>query len=534
VVDTVHSLLELRARSQPATPFVRCGAQWTTFADMADRANHVAAGMTELDVAPGDRVAVLLPNRQEFLDVFFGCSRFGAVVVPLNIYLKGEFLRHQLAHSGATVLVTDAAGITAAAPVLSDTAVRHIVAVDGDCGTPHADCTTGEGVDVVGFHTLLGAAGRRPEPVTDESHPAAILYTSGTTGPAKGCVVSHGYLARIATVVVEQQLVVASDRVYTSLPLFHMAALARLMNALAAPASVVYEAQFSASRYLEGARSEGATVLFGVGPMAVALLAQSPREDDAQNGFRLATFTPMTAEAKQQFEQRFATPVVCESFGQTECAQITATSPNGPSRSGTMGRALPHLEVRLHDEHDQPVAAGEVGEIVVRPRLPHSMFSGYWNDPAGTTSAWRNLWHHTGDLARVDTDGFFTYVDRKKDALRRRGENVSSQELESAIRTHPAVKDAAVVAEPSALGDDDIHAYLVCHNGQRVEPAEFFDFLRGAVPYFAVPRYVTVIDQMPVTATGKIIKHTLRTRGAGPHTWDFDQLGLVVARHERR
>jgi crotonobetaine/carnitine-CoA ligase len=190
--------------------------------------------------------------------------------------------------------------------------------------------------------------------------------------------------------------------------------------------------------------------------------------------------------------------------------------------------------VRLVDDDDRDVLVGAVGEIVIRPREPDRMFMGYWNQPEATLAAFRNLWHHTGDSGKADEDGFITFVDRKKDALRRRGENVSSMEVEAALLGLPAVERAAVCAVPSELTEDDIKACVVLRAGATLTPQEFFDFARATLPYFAVPRYVEVLEALPQNAMGRIMKHVLRERGVTDATWDLDALGLVIARDERR
>lgn len=532
--ETFVDLLRARAGDRGPDRYLLCGDSWLSYGDVAELAAGVAGGLFEAGVRPGDRIAVLLPNRQELLESFFGIAWAGGTFVPLNAYLKGEFLRHQLADSGATVLITDRPGLRAARPVLASADVRHVFVVDSPADRPAEAADDLESDGAIPFVTLHDAAPRAQSHHASPSDIAAIMYTSGTTGPAKGCTVSYGYFTTIGGVMVGEELVVPGDRIFTAMPLFHLAALGRVLNALVAPASMVIEPRFSAGTHLKRAREVGATVLFGVGPMAEALLAQPRRADDAELGLRLATFTPMTPASSAAFTERFGVQVISETYGQTECAPSCTTPVRGPRRAGTVGRAAPHLIVEVHDESDRPVAPGEVGEIVVRSKVPFGMFSGYWNNGAATAETWRNLWHHTGDLARVDEDGFLTFVDRMKDALRRRGENVSSQELEKAIVTHPAIEQAAVVGAPSPLGEDDIHAHVVCGPGEVLDPGDFFTFLVASVPYFALPRYVTVRSELPVTATGRVQKHRLRDLGITENTWDYEELGMAVAPGDRR
>jgi carnitine-CoA ligase len=206
----------------------------------------------------------------------------------------------------------------------------------------------------------------------------------------------------------------------------------------------------------------------------------------------------------------------------------------GEGKRHTAGRPTSNFEVRLVDDDDRVVPTGEVGEIVVRPREQDVMFLGYWNRADATVAASRNLWHHTGDSGRADEDGFITFVDRKKDALRRRGENVSSMEVEAVIMRQPAVERAAVHAVPSELTEDDIKVCLTLRDGATLSPGEIFEFCKANLPYFAVPRYVEVVATLPLNAMGRIMKHVLRKRGLTPDTWDLEALGFVIGRDERR
>jgi crotonobetaine/carnitine-CoA ligase len=226
--------------------------------------------------------------------------------------------------------------------------------------------------------------------------------------------------------------------------------------------------------------------------------------------------------------------VLSEAYGQTECFPVTMAPATLDRVRGTLGPPTEHFEVGLLDDEDNEVGAGEVGEICVRPRHPQVMFSGYWNRPEESLASWRNLWHHTGDLARRDADGSLRFVDRKKDAVRRRGENVSSLELEAAIRRHPGIKDVAVCAARASLGEDDIRATVVAVPGAVLEPTELFAFFTSSLPYFAIPRYVEVVPQLPVNALGRVMKHVIRDREFSADGWDFESLGFAVSHAERR
>jgi crotonobetaine/carnitine-CoA ligase len=344
----------------------------------------------------------------------------------------------------------------------------------------------------------------------------------------------NGYYIALGRAFGQAEWMIPGDRAYTSYPLFHTSGQAvALMSALVNDASIAYAAEFHASTFIREAADEQATMVWGVGPMGMAILAQPPSADDRKCPLRLAVWLPMGADEQAEFEKRFATPVVSESFGQTECIPATI-SPLHHRVPGTAGKPMPYLEIQTVDDDDSPVPVGEAGEIVIRPKESGVMFQGYWRNPEATVHAFRNLWHHTGDLGRFDEDGVLHFVDRKKDALRRRGENVASFELEAAIAVHPDIARVAITSVGSPLGEDDIKASIVCHPGREVTPDGLFQFFKQNLPYYAIPRYVELRDSLPTNALNRIMKFVLRDEGIPDGAWDFEALGLAVGRDERR
>jgi crotonobetaine/carnitine-CoA ligase len=529
VERVVSAILRARAARCPDEPLVKCGGDWLTVADVDRIADRTAGGLAALGLGKGDRVAVIAESRQEYVELFFACARLGVVQVPLNTFLKGEFLRYQLVDSGAACVIVDEPGFRRVAPLLGRTGIRRVVLLDPDPGD----------VEVPGEVTVSAYAdldGDVPEVAVRPGDPFAIVYTSGTTGPSKGCVLSNGYYTAVPPVLRDNGWITDGERVFTAFQFFHASAQTVMMQALMVPgASVCFEKWFAASTFLDRAQEEGATLLWCLGPMGMALLNQPPRPDDASRDFRLAIMPAMPAPFQERFEARFGTTVCAELYGQTEVLGITLSPIGGPRNRRSLGRPGPHLEVRLVDDDDIEVGVGEVGEIVVRSRIPYGMYSGYWGKPEATVEAWRNLWHHTGDYARADESGFITFLDRKKDSLRRRGENISSFELEAAIAAHPDVAQVAVCGVPSPLGEDDIKACLVWTGAEPPEPGKLFAFFTETLPYYAVPRYVEIRDTLPVTeASGRVRKNVLREEGVTPGTWDLEQLGFSIARSDRR
>jgi len=539
---TVDGVFRERLAAEPDAEFVKCGSQWLTFAQLDDRTDRLAAGLASLGVGRGTMIATILPNRIETVEILLAVAKLGAVQVPLNYWLKGEFLAYQLDDCGASLLIADGPGYAAARDLLSATGITRTLMVD-DLPVPDntvpdntvPDNTvpdnTGAAPDsVTPYDALFGQRGTF-EPVSEASDLVAVMYTSGTTAEAKGCMLSSGYYVSVGRAYGQREWCVPGDRMFTGFPMFHTSGqLVAFMSALVNGASISIAPQFHASTFLSDAAADGATMLVGVGVMGNLLLAQPPGETDGAHRFRLAVWVPMAEAEQRQFEERFGTPVMSEGYGQTECVPITVTKPDGPRFRSTSGMVSPLLDLAIVDEADREVPLGEAGEIVVRPKVPNAMYSGYWRKPEITTATWSNLWHHTGDFGKLDSSGFVTFVDRKKDVLRRRGENVSALALETLIRTHPAVADVAVSPVPGPFGDDDIKASIVLADGAAVEPAEFFEFVRERVAYFAVPRYVDIRTALPVNALSRVMKHVLRDEGVTDSMWDLDKLGLVATR----
>jgi crotonobetaine/carnitine-CoA ligase len=525
----IGDLLRWWADHDPGRRFVSCGGPWLSFGDVNERSDRLAAGLHEFGVDRGERVAVIAQNRLEYVLTVFACAKLGAVLVPLNTFLRGEFLRHQLGDSRAATLIADGPGLREAAALAGSLPdLRRAVALD-------EEDASGLPVEVVPFTKLEASTGAVPRVELRPSDLISIIYTSGTTGLPKGCMMSHGYYLAIPKPYYDNGWYSGDDTILTPFPLFHTSGQGiTLMAGLTEGAALAFEPEFHAGSFIARAREVGATVLWGVGAMGMAVLGQPAGAGDRDHGVRLAMWVPMAPAMQAAFEERFAIPVISEGYGQTECTPVTMNHLTGERKRDTAGRPTASYEVRLVDDDDRQVPAGEVGEIVVRPREPDVMFLGYWNQPEASLSTFRNLWHHTGDYGRADADGFLSFVDRKQDALRRRGENVSSMELEAALMRHSSVERAAVHAVPSKLTEDDIKACLTLRPGASLTPKEIFEFSRDNLPYFAIPRYVEVCDELPLNAMGRVMKHVLRDRGITAQTWDLDALGLSVARADRR
>ncbi len=529
---TIGTLLHTVASEAPERPFLRCGDSTATYAEMAMLTDRVGAGLAAHGVGKDAKLAILSANRAEFAALYLSCGRAGVIQVPLNAFLKGEFLRYQLEHSTATAIALDHAGFESVAPLLPLLPGLQTIICFDDLTLEHS----AGGRTLVSYADLATSAESFRPPTLTEDDVASLLYTSGTTGLPKGCVVPHGYALRFARHWARQMELTADDVQYGLYPLFHAGGqLAAMLSPLIVGCSAVIETEFSAQQLLPRAIEWGATVVAGVGAHALMLLAQPPTDLDHRHRIRLFYGAPLRPDTRADLAARLGITVTAQQYGQTECCPVTYSPYTEESTNpSSCGRPAPDLDVAVVDEDDRPVPAGAIGEIMARARGPHAMFAGYWRDPDATARAFRGGWYHTGDAGLIADDGTLTFVDRKKNVIRRRGENISSVELEAAILGCPGVADVTVFPIASDLVEDEVMATIVLAEGCDATPGDLFAYFKGNVPYFAIPRYVDVVDSLPRNAMNRVMKHVLQERGVTAATWDFNELGLVVGRTERR
>lgn len=529
-VLSLGELLRVRAVELPDRRYLTVSGRAYTFAEFDARSDAVAAGLHLHGIHAGDRVALLTPNRPEAVELFFGLAKLGAIQVPLNAALKGEFLRYQLDHSQASVIVVDTEGAAALGPVAPEVPdLRLCVLLDSAQGAEVP------GIAKIDYEELARATSAPPEVSVNAADTMTIMYTSGTTGLPKGCLLSHGYYQRAARAVGRGVEVTEQDVLFTTLPMFHAAAMfSTVIGGLVYATSAVIDPAFSARSFLSRAAEMQATIAFAVGAMGNALLATPPGAADRAHRLRTMVVAPFPPQAQQAFRDRFGIEPHAQLYGQTECMPITCTPLSSMRDPAGCGTPAEDLELGLLDDEDRAVTPGEVGEIAVRPKERFVMFDGYWNQPEATLDAFRDLWYHTGDFGRLLPSGQLEFIDRKKDALRRRGENISSMQLETAIGAHPKVVDVAVHAVASELTEDDVKACIVLAEGATIAPEELFAFFCERVPSYAIPRYVEFLDELPRTAVGRIMKYKLRDRPLDERVWDFERLGLRLTKSIRQ
>jgi crotonobetaine/carnitine-CoA ligase len=470
---TIPGLLRQQAEAIGDKVFVHFEDTSVSYGEMEARSTTAANALAELGVGPGDTVCVLMRNYAEMLYTWFGAAKLGAIYAPVNTAYLGEYLKHQLRTAGTRVVVTE---------------------------------------------------------WTD---PNAIIFTAGTTGPSKGVVMTQNYLVRSAEQMWQLRDGRPDDVGYSPLPLFHLnAMILTVLGPMTTGASGALDQRFSASRYWDRVRHYGGTQLAILGSLFVMLWNNEPTPHDGDNPGRVMLCAPVPANLHREFEERFGLRLVV-AYGLSEATPVLMSSWDEPPPPGSSGKANPLFDVKLLDDEDAEVPPGQVGEIACRPLEPHVMFEGYYENPAATMRMWRNLWFHTGDLGRSDENGFVTFVDRKKDYLRRRGENISSFEVEQAIVAHPAVGEAAVHAVASEFSEDDVKACVILKDGAELAPRELLDHCVRNIPFFALPRYLEILDDFPRNPVGRVLKYVLRERGVTASTWDREAEGYEIPRRDR-
>jgi crotonobetaine/carnitine-CoA ligase len=529
---TLPGVLQRQARRFGDRPFLEMpGAQWR-HRDAADVAARRGGALRAEGVARGDRVAIMCSSRAEFLETVLGCGWIGAVAVPVNSAAMGPQIEYLLADSGARFMVVEEGFLTRLeAADLGRTSLDAIwcLGENGGIRCAHRHPTNaGSSVGWGGRSEAHRCAPRiecwpdagdptPAEPVLP-SDPLAILYTSGTTGPAKGVLCPHAQYfwwgANTASVLGLRE----DDVLCTTLPLFHINALNTFAQAAVVGCQVRFLEKFSASGFWPAMASSGATVVYLLGAMVPILLAQPPGPAERAHRVRTGLGPGVPASAGAAFQERTGVTLL-EGYGSTETNFVIATAPDSPRR-GVMGWLRPGFDARVVDEADNELPAGEAGELVLRADEPFAFASGYFGRPDKTVEAWRNLWFHTGDRVVREADGAFRFVDRIKDAIRRRGENISSWEVEQVLLAHPAVAAVAVYPVRSELAEDEVMAAVVLRAGAALQAAELAAFCDTRLPKFAVPRYVAFDTELPRTENGKVQKFRLRERGVPPGCWD--------------
>jgi len=515
------TLVRRKARKNGAKIAFRFKGREITYHELDRESDRVANGLHEAGLRPGDRVATLLFNTPEFPFLWFGLAKRGIVMVPLNTGLKGEILRYELADSSPGGLVIDRRLWENYEPLRGELGLAREWVVDAE---PSPEDPPGHAQP---FAALVSDREAPAVPALQPSDAASIMYTSGTTGPPKGAIIPHEKLLTTPREIGLRSRLEPGAVLFSGLPLFHcnaqeMTVLPALLNDLTA----ALDERFHASAYWEIASSMGASHISLLISMINILYKQPEKPSDRTHSVRTALTAGTTKAVWPDFERRFGVTIV-ELYGMTECGCTTLMNPPDAIRVGSIGTPLGFVEADVVDDNDQPVPPDTRGELVVRPRTPFTMFSGYLNKPEKTVEAWRNLWFHTGDYVTRDRDGYYYFIDRKKDVIRRRGENLAPYDVESVLNRHPAVFETVVVGIPSPLGEEDVKAFVQLKPGVRGDPVALFEFCVENLPFFMVPKVIEFIEEIPKTANQKSQRYLLKGK-RGANEYDREQLGVAV------
>ena len=521
VQDTVPAALMRSAQKTPEAIFLRFGEDFYSYGDVENHATRIAWGLREEGVKRGDTVATLLDNGPDAIFVWMAINKLGAISVPINTAYKGEFLRHQIVNAGAKIVIAEA-----------DYADRVLMILDQ---VPYPLKVYTRGIGSGKALSLDNLRTDETKTIIENIKPgdmSALIFTAGTTGPSKGCMLSHNYMCNLARQALNGAGRQVDETAWTALPLFHLNATATSVVAtMILGGQLAVAKRFSVSGFWPDIERSGARIATILGSM-ITLLAQA-KDNDAmlrcKGQLRMVRGAPFPPEMQKIWYDRFGVDWAGSSgYGVTEASLVTSLPYGQDGPPGSSGRANDDFDVRIVNDDDKELPAGEAGEIIVRPKRPHVMFEGYWKNPEATTKQTRNLWFHTGDVGKFDEDGFFYFVDRKKDYLRRRGENISSYELEQTFLEHEAIKEVAVHSVPSEFTEDDVKVTAVLHEGTTLDEETLCRWAVERLPYFAVPAYIEFCKDLPKNPVGRVLKYKLRDAGVTDNTWDLESSSIEL------
>jgi crotonobetaine/carnitine-CoA ligase len=517
---TLPAMLERQARRYGSHTLFTAGAVSWSYEDARMTAARFAGTLAAAGVHPGDRVALMCSNRSEFMQVYLGCAWLGAIAVPINVASRGPQLAHVLANSGARLLAMEAHLLEVFDHVdMRSLALERIWLIGGE--------PSGR-IDRIALASLPSLAEPLAAATIDPGQTAVILYTSGTTGPSKGVCCPHAQYFWWGVNTARILEIGEGDVLCTTLPLFHTNALNSFYQALLTGSTLVAEPRFSASRFWRSLVECRASVTYLLGSMVPILLSKEPSLEEQTHAIRSVLAPGVPANLHAAFERRTGIRLI-DGYGSTE-TNFVIGAPMAEQRPGTMGKVCDGFEARVIDQNGNDVPSGEPGELIVRSYEELAFATGYFAMADKTAEAWRDGWFHTGDRVVREADGYVRFVDRLKDAIRRRGENISSFEVEQVLLSHPDVGNAAVFPVRSELAEDEVMAAIVRRPGSALTEIALTEFCQPRLAYFAVPRFIEFVDQLPTTESGKVQKYKLRERGITAGAWDRDAAGYRLKR----
>jgi crotonobetaine/carnitine-CoA ligase len=529
-----HTHLHALARAVELSgdsPFVECLGVTMTFRELDAAANRMAHALSELGVGPGTSVVTFMESSLDVFVCWFAINKLGALWCPVNTAYRKEFLRHQIDDTLASLLICDAELVDRVCEISDQ--LPHLKLILSRQPEPRH-----RGAGATPVRSLDEFRGRDDSPLPLTAKPSdlsCLIYTSGTTGRSKGCMIPYAALYNVGIQTLEALPIENGDVQWSCLPLFHMSAISSMTQAaLQSRTKMSICPQFSVSHFWEEMERSKATHALLMGTI-FPLVAKAPDTEAmkrCRGQLRSITGAPITPEIGAIWQERFGVGYVNRyGYGQTEGAKLSHLVYGEPLAPPTSAGHIAHddYEVIIADDEGREVPRGVPGEILFRPKRPHIMFAGYWRRPEDTFKVWHDLWMHTGDIGKIDENGWFYFVDRKKDYLRSRGENISSFEVEATYLSHPGVAEVALHGVTlEAGGEEMIKVTLVVRAGHSLSHEDLCRWSMDHLPYFAVPRYYEVRDSLPKTPTGRVQKFVLRDEGCTAATWDAWAVGLIA------
>jgi crotonobetaine/carnitine-CoA ligase len=523
----IRDFLESRVMVHPHKVYLFFENQQWTYQQFNARVNQAANGFLKLGIRKGDRVCIMLPNSAEFLFAWLGLNKIGGIMVPINTGFKAPETQYIVDHCETKGFITYSEALDVVFSVREKSSTLKWVAIVGK--EPK-----GESIELLPLWN--GCSTSLADVKLEDQDIASIIYTSGTTGRPKGAMHTHQSYILCGEAMTVRAALSSEDRLMAILPLFHAnAQFYSTMGSLAAGASIIVIPRFSANQFWEQVKHYGATQFNFIGAIGRILASRPPEEFRPDHSIRVANGGPVPSDVYQAFTQRFKIPQVIDGYGLTECPGVCQNPVEGIKKIGSMGLPAKHpsmkfAEMKVVDDDDHELPIGKVGELVLRSP---ALMKGYFKDPEKTTEAMRGGWFHTGDYSYRDEDGYFFFVDRKKDVIRRKGENISSIEVEMVINAHPRVLESAVVAVPSSLSEDEVKAFVVLKEGQDLAPEELISWCMERLADFKLPRYLEYRKSLPKTPSQRIEKFLLKKEESTERHLD---MGMYIKRinEERR
>ncbi|MGF7159151.1 crotonobetaine/carnitine-CoA ligase [Rhodoligotrophos appendicifer] len=528
---TIVHVLREACRAHPDKAWLRSDAGDMSYAAMETLSNRLAHGLVNAGVQPGDTLLVMMPDSAEQIAIWIACAKLGIIEVPVNTAYRGEFLAHIMNDCGAKSAIIGAGFAERLVDIrdrLQSLQQVYAFTVEGeDAVSAFRDV---QGLRVAAFESLISGDEAEAGGLPPESQVMSIMYTSGTTGGSKGVMVSHAHAFEYAAGCAGVLEIHDQDVYYTAgLPLFHVAGKwGVIFGAALFGATAALPRQFSARKFWDDVRRFKVTATYLLGAMANFLQRQPPLPEDADNPLGKVLMCPLLPDVGE-FAERFDVRIA-SAYGSTEVnAPLSMPLARHVADSQNVGKIRhDRFDVMVADENDMPVPPGTLGEILVRPKQPWITMLGYWNQPAQTVKMWRNLWLHSGDAGRYDEAGTFYFVDRIQDTIRRRGENISSMEVEGLLCQHPAIAECAVFPVSSIHTEHEVMAAIVLKPQETLSPEDLIRFAEPRMPHFMIPRFLEFAAELPKTPTGKVKKHILREAGRTSATWDRESAGITL------